>query len=510
MRLEAYPENQPVNLLEPAPFTPEEKPPKKNRRFLLFTVILVLLILSANCVYREVSSNGWPSDPLAYDPVTLQPKKVGLLQAVKNFIFHSDNLLAGQTEDRVNILLLGMGGYGHDGPYLTDTNIIVSIKPNAKQVAMISVPRDLGVVIYEHGLKKINYANSFGEVANPGQGGEYARKLFADIFKLDIPYYIRVDFKAFAELIDTVGGINVTVPRAFTDNLYPGPNDSYQTISFATGAQTMNGDTALKYARSRHGNNGEGSDFARARRQQLILLALKDKLLSFGTYSNPVKIQKIMDSLSTHVTTNLDFGQLMYLARLARNFNGDLKSLVLDNSENGFLTSVNTAENGFLLIPKSGHFENINLAIKNIFETSQTSATLLTGPEIPASVPLATSTDNVISFSSAKIEIQNGTWRVGLASRLQKKLEENGFSVFSTSNAYKRPIAETGIYLINSNVPEEIQANLKNILGIRPASALPDWLKDDYDDPSTPAVETGVKYKMGSDILIVLGEDYKE
>lgn len=115
---------------------------------------------------------------------------------------------------------------------------------------MISVPRDLGVAIDGRGQRKINNANSFGEANEPGSGGEYARQIFAKTFNLDIPYYIRVDFKAFEEIINTVGGLTIDVKKAFVDNLYPGPNYSYAPISFEAGAQNMNGERALQYVRS--------------------------------------------------------------------------------------------------------------------------------------------------------------------------------------------------------------------------------------------------------------------
>src|SRR3989344_6394346 len=159
---------------------------------------------------------------------------------VADFLFGGDTLI-GESRGQINILLLGVGGAGHDGPYLTDTNIILSIKPSTKEVALISVPRDLGVKIPGHDWRKINSAGAFGEAENPGSGGEFARKVFADTFDVEIPYYIRIDFKAFQELIDEVGGVTVNVPRAFTDKAFPGPNFSYTTIHFDAGVQTLNG-----------------------------------------------------------------------------------------------------------------------------------------------------------------------------------------------------------------------------------------------------------------------------
>ncbi|KKP59664.1 MAG: Cell envelope-related transcriptional attenuator [Candidatus Magasanikbacteria bacterium GW2011_GWC2_34_16] len=487
-----------INLLNSEPRSWEEVPKEPKKRSCLIWLAIFLVLTIAGCTARHFNAVAWPTDANVYDPVTLQPKKVGILYTVKNFIFSNNNVVEGQNDDRINILLLGMGGPGHDGPYLTDTNIILSIKPSTNEIAMISVPRDLGVEIDGHGIRKINYANAFGEANNPGQGGEYARQLFAKTFDIDIPYYIRADFQAFVELINETGGVVVNVPQTFSDYSFPGPNHSYQTVSFEAGGQSLDGERALQYARSRHGNNGEGSDFARSRRQQQILTALKEKLLSFGTYTNPVRVQSMLQSLSNHINTNLNFGQLMYLANLGREANGPIKMLVIDNSIKGYLLA-STAQNGaYILSPKSGDFNDINQAMQNVF-SDQEIKTISTLPN-----------ENKPVFPTAKIEVQNGTWRVGLAARMQKKLQDEGFSVFAPQNCYRRPIEKTTIYLNNSKIaPEAIKALTKIIPGIV-EPAVPDWLSATYDITSTTEDETGVKYNPETDILIILGNDLNE
>lgn len=480
-----------INWLESKQFEPETPPPKKHWRGIFFIIIIIIFLSS--CGIRKLTLTSWPNDPNNYDPITLKPKNVGFLQTVKNFVFTSDNILKGQENDRVNILLLGMGGPGHDGPYLTDTNIILSIQPSANQISMISVPRDLGVEINGHGLQKINSADAYGEADNPGAGGEYARQIFAKTFGLEIPYYVRVDFKAFADLINAVDGVVVEVPRAFTDSEFPGPNYSYQTISFSAGRQTMNGETALNYSRSRHGNNGEGSDFARARRQQQVLTALKEKLLSFGTYTNPIKVRDILQSLSAHVATNLDFGQLMYLSGLARNINGEIKMMVLDNQTDGYLNSYIAPNGAFVLTPKTGNFDDINSAIKNIF--SDTVAK--TAPTAP--------TENKPIFTTAKIEVQNGTWHVGLAAKTGARLQDNGFTSLPAGNAAERPITTTTIYVKNTKIDQEIVMALNRIIGGAIETGLPEWMTV-VDTSASPTL----KYNPEADIIVVLGEDYHE
>lgn len=433
---------------------------------------------------------------------TLAPKQISIFETVKNFIFKPDKILEGQEEDRINILLLGIGGPGHDGPFLSDTNILVSIKPSTKEVALISVPRDLGVRIDGHGTMKINHANAFGEAEKAGGGGDYARKIFEETFQQKIPYYIRVDFKAFEEIINEVGGVTVDVPRTFTDSAFPGPNFSYITVHFDAGVQTLDGQRALIFARSRHGNNNEGSDFSRARRQQMILEALKSKMLSAGTYTNPTKLQSIYGSLKNHVSTNMNFAQLAYLASMAKDIEGS-KSLVLDNSANGFLVSTTGESGAFLLSPKTGNFDKINEAISLVFDTvSPSGAIEMVGPAIKEPA-LSTS-------SSLKIEIQNGTWIPGLAARIEKKLADKGMNIITIGNSLKRPIPQTTIYVLSPGAEPLQVKSISKTLEAANTPTIPDWLKEDYDNPLTSEDERGMKYNKDADVLVILGVNTKE
>jgi LCP family protein required for cell wall assembly len=490
-------------------FTPEEGPhlaeQTKKTRPVLFWIFVAISVIIAIFLLRSIAK----SDETEYSS-TLIPRKAGFFQTVKNFFFKSDEVLIGQNEDRVNILLLGIGGPGHDGPYLSDTNIIFSLKPSTNEVALISIPRDLGVKVDGHGWRKINSADAFGEAEQPGLGGEYARKIFEESFNQKIPYFIRVDFTAFSEIIDSVGGITVNVPTAFTDSAYPAENFAFQTVSFQKGEQQMNGDTALKYARSRHGNNGEGSDFARAKRQQMILEALKQKVLSLGTFANPNKLQEIYSSLSHHVSTNLNFAQMAYLASLASDLSGS-KRLVLDSAPGGFLINT-TGENGaFMLAPKTGSFNSINDAISNIFSQTSIATTNPTPIVYQNSTSTSAPTTQLnMGTSSPRIEIENGTWIPGLAARMQKKLQDKGFTVIMVGNSLKRPIEKTVIYILNDRVNRASIEELSKGLKAANTTNIPEWLSDTYDDPMTVEDETGMKYNKDADVLIILGTDTKE
>ena len=479
-------DQRPINLLQPQNY-PLSTPPKTKTKRVIF-LLLALAILGL-LIFRNYTMVKWPSNPAAYDPVTLKPKRIGFLQTVKNFIFSSDNVIAGDQNGRINILHLGVGGGGHDGPYLSDTNIILSIKQDTNEVAMISIPRDLAVKINNHGIRKINNADAFGEAEQAGGGGEYARKVFEQAFGMSIPYYVRVDFTAFKELVDAIGGITINVQRSFVDTAYPGPNYSFQTVSFEAGLQQINGERALMFTRSRHGSNGEGSDFARAKRQQLVLAAFKKKILSAGTYLNPITLQKIFTSLSQHIITNFDFGQTMYLVSLAKEINSDeIKTLVIDDSPNGFLKSIIGEDGAYLLVPKSGNFSEINSAINNIFEAPGT-VTVYT-PEQNKPAP------TIAIVPSVKIEIQNGTWQPGLAAIKKQELEKDGLLISFIGNSAKRPIATTTIYILNKNASSTIVASLSSKLHAPSTTTLPEWLQRAYNASSS-----------SKDIIVILGED---
>lgn len=482
MNDDAY--NPEQNFLTKHPLTPQ-KPPRGKRRLFLFALIGIVLLLSGFMIVRSAIDPEGPEDPLAYDPESLEPKKPeGLLKRISHFIFSKDINLAGQRNDRINVLLLGMGGPGHDGPYLTDTIIIASIQPSTGKVAMISIPRDLAVNIPKHGYRKINSANAIGEVEKKDWGAAFAAEVIEDTFGIDIHYYIRVDFKAFEEMIDEVDGVSVNVERSFVDSQYPAANNQYQTVSFKKGVQTLSGEDALMYARSRHGNNGEGSDFARAKRQQKVLLALKEKILSLRTLANPVRIYNITKSLDTHITTNMAFSEIIALVKLSRELDTkELITVVLDTSSNGYLVNGTGTNGAFILSPKSGNFDEINSLIAHVFEHNNQQIVNDTPPQ----------ETEELGFDDINVEIQNGTWRAGLAARMRERLRKNKLTVSSIGNTTERPRMASGIYKISDSTDIAVMDLLKDTLDIA--------IKETPDS---------VQAASSTDILIILGEDFQE
>lgn len=473
-----------VNLLPPEH---RRRRRRKKRPHCLFFVLIFLIIGVGGCLGGAIFGTELPETPEAYDPVTLEPKKPeGVLGKIKHLVLRREPTLSGEKDDRINFLVMGQGGPGHDGPYLTDTIIFASVKPSTGQVAFSSIPRDLAVEVPGAGVRKINYANAYGEMKKRDSGPKVAKDVFEETFDVEINYTVRIDFHAFEELIDEVGGVRVDVNRSFVDSEYPGPNHTYQTISFAKGPQTMDGETALTYVRSRHGNNGEGSDYARSRRQQKVILALKEKMLSFQTLSNPIKIHGIIQSLSDNILTDMSFSDIISFLKLAKELDtSNIITLTLDDGPSGHLQSGTTSYGAFILKPKSGNYEEIQLALQNIFEE----------PPAVQEVTTPSQEEPVLDYTGVAVEVQNGTWRAGLAARTRGRLTEKSFVVSSVGNTNIRPIEKSGVYVAkNSQMVKDVADGIKRSLNIPIKEALPN----------------GEAAAAGTDILVILGDDFEE
>ena len=268
----------------------------------------------------------------------------------------------------------------------------------------------------------------------------------------------------------------------------------------------MDGSRALQYARSRHGNNNEGSDFARAKRQQKVIMALKEKVLSFQTLANPIRISKIINSLGNHINTNIEFSNMISLLKLGRTMELDkIINLVFDIEENGYLESSYTKEGSYILKPKSGDFENMQKAIKNIFELSgEQDDTPSQDMPAPQSVNLdtdptlsQTTTNQATPYQAIKtdnIEIQNGTWRAGLAARAREQLRVANISVTEVGNTKTRPTAKSGIYIVKPISDQDNLTKIKSTLNMPVYEFLPE----------------GEVSASSTNILIILGEDFTE
>ncbi|MFA4819049.1 MAG: LCP family protein [Patescibacteria group bacterium] len=349
----------------PLPPTPasEQSPAvrKINRgKFFLYTVFIVVsltVIWLSRQPHVQATILNWPQH--------------SLWENVKQLVSGQDKMLEGEADGRINFLLLGQGGPGHDGPYLTDTIILASLNPQTAQVGLMSIPRDLVVPIPGGGARRVNYANALGEQQSLNQGPVLASQVIGEVFGLKIHYYVRLDFDGFVKIVDQIGGLPVNVPNAFTDNSFPNDDHGYRTISFPAGWQVMSGTKALEYVRSRHGDNQQNSDFARAQRQQIILSAIKAKLLSPATFLNPRLMLKVYQTLQNSVLTNLDAADAIRLAHILRQVDtGAIQHRVLDDTADGLLKQIISLDGAYLLTPRQGDYSELKAAAADILSIS--------------------------------------------------------------------------------------------------------------------------------------------
>lgn len=407
---------------------------------------------------------------------------------LKDLLFNSDKSLTGEGDDRINILLLAVGGEGHKGENLADTIIIVSLKPQENKAALLSIPRDLYVQVPENEyFTKINAVHAYGEGERAGQGPERMREVVEEITGQTMHYFARVDFLAFKHVVDAVGGVNITIENSFFDY--------WHKISFPAGTEKMNGERALAYVRARYIEGGEGGDFKRAARQQQVLLGLRDKVFSVQTAFDFSAMNQILNSLSDNIRTDLELWEMKRLFELARLIdNSQVHSQVLTTGHNGVLvggTEILSGAPASVLRPRTGDYSEIRSVAADIFNSEATNATASADGEAPPpEEPVETSSPT--PAAEPKLEIRNGTNITGLASKTGQKLEGDGYEVVTVGNAADRATAKTTVYILDSDFVEAGKA-LAESLSAASDSGLPS------NEPASEA-----------DVLIILGQDAQE
>ncbi len=267
--------------------------------------------------------------------------------------------------DRLNILLLGIRGINDpNGGLLTDTLMVMSVKPQTGEVALISIPRDLYVEMpYSDYKNKINEAYALG-IKNDKywKGGlKYSKEAAANVTGLDIHYAASIDFEAFKEIINTLGGITITLDKPFSET----NQFAEGIIELPSGRQVIDGDTALLFVRARFSS----SDFDRARRQQQVLLAVKEKAFSLGVMSNPVKIISILNSIGNHVRTDMELWEIQEIAVMSKRLDtSNIKRKVFSTGKDGLLYSSWSNNGSYILLPEGGNFDKIREVCRGIFD----------------------------------------------------------------------------------------------------------------------------------------------
>lgn len=387
--------------------------------------------------------------------------------------------LNGEGDGRVNILLLGKGGEGHTAPDLTDTILVVSIDPVQKKAAILSIPRDLWVSPAGMGSMKINavYANAKYSAQNQKKSDTESEnaglKAIQDEVSKDmgIPVHYRamVDFSGFKQAIDAVNGIDINVDKDNTvyEVLWDPTTRKSYTLNVKEGMQSFDSTKALFYSRSRQ--TSSRGDFDRTQRQRLVMIALKDKILSLGTFSNPIKVSELISAFGDHVQTNLSIGEVMRVYEIGKSINSsDIASIGLADPPNDFVTTANL--NGLSIVrPKAGltDFSEIQNYVRNALR------------------------DGYLTREDAKVAVYNGTATPGLASKKSIELKSFGYTIGTVANAPTSTYQKTIIVDLTNGQKKYTRNYLEKRFGVTAVSMIP--------DANIPAGD--------NDFVIIIGQD---
>lgn len=384
-----------------------------------------------------------------------------------------------EGDGRVNILLMGRGGEGHDGPDLTDTMILVSIDPIKKEAGLVSIPRDLYVQVPGQGSMKINsvFYTGKAEVLNNASkidkatlkraeesGFNLVDKTVSDVLGVPVHYHVLVDFSAFKDAVNTVGGIDINVPEPVAEHMRIDGRDYFLNVK--AGPHHFGGFEALAYSRSRH--TSKRGDFDRAERQRLIIVALKNKVFSLSTFSNPAKISSLISQFGNHVQTNFSTSDINKLYDLGKQIDSSkVRSIGLSDPASDFVTTA-YADGLSIVEPTAGlyNYQDIQYYIRNVLR------------------------DSFLRMENAKVMVLNGTDRTGLGAEKGYELRSYGYKVSKIDNA-SRNYSKTMLIDLGHGDKKYTRHYLEKRFKVTAIKNLPD-----------SSIQTG-----DADFVIILGND---
>lgn len=317
-------------------------------------------------------------------------------------------------DGRVNILLAANSAddVGHNGANLTDSIMVLSVNTKNNTAMMLSIPRDLWVNIPGVGYSKIN-------AAYPNGGMKLLQQVVESKLALTIDYQALVNYGAFEDLVNAVGGITITIKSSNPRGIYD-PSLDYTTrtccalAKYPNGPVNLNGKQALNLARARGDGYGSygfpGSDDDRTMHQRQMLLAVKDKASQASVIANPFKVADLVDAVGKNVTTNLQVNEIETLYTYMKKIDDSKIDSYNINSLKGPGTTMlqNATEDGQLVyIPLAGidDYSDIQAQIKKLF------------------------TSDPVTKEGARVVVLNATDTTGLAMSQENKLIAKGMNV---------------------------------------------------------------------------------
>lgn len=373
--------------------------------------------------------------------------------------------LKGEGDGRVNVLLMGVGDASHQAADLTDTIQIASLDPISKNVTLFSIPRDLYLKIPGYGSDRINAAHVYGERDGlPGGGPELLKQTISQNLGIPIHYFARLDFSGFSTAVEAVGGVEVNVDETIHDYSYPDEaTNGYSTFYIQAGRRFLDGTTALKYVRSRYTT----SDFDRSKRQQKVMIALKEKALSLGTLTNPVKINSLLASVGNDLKTDLNVKEMIKLIKMGKEITEQkITRAGLDNNPDNYLASTNVG-GASVMVPKAGDFSEIKKYVRSLMP------------------------DGYIKKEDGNVDVYNGTEESGLATATADLLKTYGYKIRTVGDAPNKDNQKTIIYDYSNGAKPYTLRYLEKRFGVKAQR------------------KTAKPNEAHADIVITLGRDYK-
>jgi polyisoprenyl-teichoic acid--peptidoglycan teichoic acid transferase len=374
--------------------------------------------------------------------------------------------------DRVTILVMGIDrreGEEERG-YLTDTMLLVTIDPVARTAAMLSIPRDLWVEIPGgYGMNTINTANRSGDWYNyPGGGPALAVKTVQYNLGVTVNYYIRLDFTAFVNLIDAIGGIDIYNEEDIDDPQYPDGSYGFDPFYLPAGQHHLDGYNALRYARTRHG----ATDIDRAHRQQQVIMAAREKIFSLNMLPTLVlRAPYLYQTLNDNIKTDMSLEQIVSLGMLAQDIpRENIRTAVIDYQ---YVLDYYTPEGRQVLVPLR---DKIRVLRDELF-----------GPTVAASPSNSQDTASLIEAEAARVMVLNGAGVENLACDTRRWLERQGLQEVGCATAERSDYSST-VIIDYTGKPYTVG-----------------WLKDVF---GVSTIISGADPSAEYDIRVILGRDW--
>jgi len=310
-------------------------------------------------------------------------------------------------DNYVNVILLGSDKRPTGKAWRTDSMIVVSIDQANSVVRLLSIPRDLWVYIPGHGYNRINTADLWGELAKQGGGPERVKQTIYQNLGIPIDYYVRVDFQGFMKIIDTVGGVDIDVECPLPD------------IKLLPGMHHMNGEEALRYARSRKSTN----DFDRGRRQRKVLMALWEQALTLDVVP---RLPQLWFAMADSFKTDLPLEEVINLAYLGTTIERQrIRSKAIDAT---MTMSWTTPEGAAVLLPRE---DKIRAALESFY------------------APLGAS--DLDTSSLVRIQVLNGWPRKEAEQLAAAALRWEGYKVVGATVDARQDVAKTEVVVFNGD-----------------------------------------------------------